>query len=296
MPRRNIQEPVLQAPVLQSVQWIRIESGAYWFVFVAAFLACAVWESFRPKRDFNGTERRWGKHGILLVICTVASVGLYRISPVVMAVNVSASRFGLLNKTWLPFAIRCVIAILALDLLRYSTHRLHHAVATLWRWHQIHHSDPDFDVSTGLRVHPIEVVLTQGAYLAAVAILAPPVVAVLIAEVASALQSFFSHANASLPLWLEKPLRAVLVTPDMHRIHHSDEMGEQFKNLGEIFPFWDHLFGTYLAKPAAGEEGLVTGLKEFQNHGTLDLRFMLAQPFHKENGQAIPASSTVTNG
>ena len=144
-------------------------------------------------------------------------------------------------------------------------------------------------------MHPIEVVLTQGAYLAAVAILAPPVVAVLIAEVASALQSFFSHANASL-LWLEKPLRAVLVTPDMHRIHHSDEMGEQFKNLGEIFPFWDHLFGTYLAKPAAGEEGLVTGLKEFQNHGTLDLRFMLAQPFHKENGQAIPASSTVTNG
>jgi sterol desaturase/sphingolipid hydroxylase (fatty acid hydroxylase superfamily) len=278
------------------VHWIRIESGAYWCVFVAAFLACAVWESFRPKRNFSGTERRWGKHGILLIICTVASVGLYRISPVVMAVNVSASKFGLLNKTWLPFAVRCVIAILALDLVRYGAHRLHHAVAALWRLHQIHHSDADFDVSTGLRVHPIEVVLTQGAYLAVVAILAPPIGAVLIAELASALQSFFSHANASLPLWLEKPLRAVFVTPDMHRIHHSEEMQEQFKNLGDIFPFWDHLFGTYLAAPAAGEAGLVTGLKGFQNDRGLDLGFMLALPFRKENGQTTSTGSTVTDG
>jgi sterol desaturase/sphingolipid hydroxylase (fatty acid hydroxylase superfamily) len=277
------------------VHWIRIESAAYWSVFVVAFLACAIWESFRPKRNFSGTERRWGKHGILLIICTVASVALYRISPVVMALNVTGSRFGLLNRTWLPFAARCVIAILALDLVRYSTHRLSHSVGALWRFHQVHHSDPDFDISTALRVHPIEVVLTQGAYLLTVAVLAPPVVAVLIAELGSILQSFFSHANASLPRWVEKPLRAVFVTPDMHRIHHSEEVAEQYKNLSDIFPWWDHLFGTYVEKPAAGDDKIVTGLKGFQNERSLGIGFMLAQPFRKDSEQTTPAEASITN-
>jgi len=263
------------------VHWIRIESAAYWSVFVAAFLACAIWESFRPKRNFSGTGRRWGKHGILLIICTVASVALFRISPAVMALNVTGSRFGLLNRSWLPFAVRCVIAILALDLVRYSTHWLSHSVGALWRFHQVHHSDPDFDISTALRVHPIEVVLTQGAYLLAVAILAPPVVAVLVAELGSILQSFFAHANASLPGWVEKPLRAVFVTPDMHRIHHSEEVTEQYRNLSDIFPWWDHLFGTYMDKPAAGDDQIVTGLRGFQNERSLGIGFMLAQPFRK---------------
>ena len=277
------------------MHWIRIESAAYWSVFVAAFLACAVWESFRPKRNFSGTERRWGKHGILLIICTVASVALYRISPVVMAVNVTGSRFGLLNRSWLPFAVRCIIAILALDLVRYSTHRLSHSVGALWRFHQVHHSDPDFDISTALRVHPVEVVLTQGAYLLTVAVLAPPMVAVLIAELGSILQSFFSHANASLPRWVEKPLRAVFVTPDMHRIHHSEEVVEQYKNLSDIFPWWDHLFGTYVEKPAAGDDKIVTGLKGFQNERSLGIGFMLAQPFRKDSEQTTPAEASITN-
>ena len=277
------------------MHWIRIESAAYWSVFVVAFLACAIWESFRPKRNFSGTERRWGKHGILLIICTVASVALYRISPVVMAVNVTGSRFGLLNRSWLPFAVRCIIAILALDLVRYSTHRLSHSVGALWRFHQVHHSDPDFDISTALRVHPIEVVLTQGAYLLTVAVLAPPMVAVLIAELGSILQSFFSHANASLPRWVEKPLRAVFVTPDMHRIHHSEEVAEQYKNLSDIFPWWDHLFGTYVEKPAAGDDKIVTGLKGFQNERSLGIGFMLAQPFRKDSEQTTPAEASITN-
>ena len=262
---------------------------------MVAFLGCAIWESFRPKRDFSGTGRRWGKHGILLIICTVASVALYRISPVVMALNVTGSRFGLLNRSWLPFAVRCVIAILALDLVRYSTHRLSHAVGALWRFHQVHHSDPDFDISTALRVHPVEVVLTQGAYLLAVAILAPPVGAVLIAELGSILQSFFSHANASLPRWVEKPLRVLFVTPDMHRIHHSEEVAEQYKNLSDIFPWWDHLFGTYVEKPAAGDDKIVTGLKGFQNERSLGMGFMLTQPFRKEIEQTASSEASITN-
>jgi sterol desaturase/sphingolipid hydroxylase (fatty acid hydroxylase superfamily) len=270
------------------VHWVRIEGAVYWTVFVATFLGLAIWESLQPKHKAEKTERRWSKHGLLLVICTILSVGLWRISPVVLAANVAGRRFGALNQTWIPFAVRCILAILVLDLIRYATHRVSHSINLLWRVHQVHHSDPEFDVSTGARVHPIEVIWTQGAYLAAVAILAPPVAAVLIAEVTAGFQSFFSHANASLPRGLERPLRLVFVTPDMHRVHHSVEVSEQFKNLGDIFPWWDRLFGTYLAVPQAGDDGLVTGLEGFQNDRSLGLGFMLTQPFRREPEQ--PAS------
>jgi len=188
-----------------------------------------------------------------------------------------------------------MLAVLLLDLVKYAIHRTYHSVPFLWRVHQVHHSDPDFDVSTAVRAHPIEMIFTQGGYLAAVAILAPPVLAVLVAELASCFQSFFNHANASLPGWVEKPLRFLLITPDMHRIHHSEEVEEQYMNLGDIFPWWDHLFRTYLAAPAAGQDGMIPGLKGFQNEGSLGLAFMLRQPFLPEpradSLPEIPAAS-----
>jgi sterol desaturase/sphingolipid hydroxylase (fatty acid hydroxylase superfamily) len=162
--------------------------------------------------------------------------------------------------------------------------------------HRVHHSDPDFDVSTGARVHPIEVVLTQGAYFAAIAIFAPPVLGVLIGELLSAFQSFFGHANASLPAWAEKPLLVLFVTPDMHRIHHSEEVAEQYKNLGELVPWWDHLFGTYLAAPAAGQDRLVVGLKGYQDEGSLGVTFMLTQPFLPERQLAASAQPPAEEG
>jgi sterol desaturase/sphingolipid hydroxylase (fatty acid hydroxylase superfamily) len=146
----------------------------------------------------------------------------------------------------------------------------------------VHHSDPDFDVSTSFRVHPIELILTQFGYFGAIAILAAPPAAVLIAEVASTFQSFFGHANARLPEWLEPIVRTILVTPDMHRIHHSEEIQEQNQNLGDIFPWWDRLFGTYVSAPAAGPDGMITGLKGFQDAGSLKFTFMLSQPFLPE--------------
>src|SRR6185436_16998780 len=120
-----------------------------------------------------------------LIACTIISVGLYRASPVVVAAAFAGSRFGLLNKPWLPFLGRCILAVLVLDLVKYATHWAHHAVPFLWRVHRVHHSDPDFDVSTATRVHPIEIVLSQGAYFVAIAIFAPPVAGVLIAELLS---------------------------------------------------------------------------------------------------------------
>jgi sterol desaturase/sphingolipid hydroxylase (fatty acid hydroxylase superfamily) len=262
------------------VPWTRIESGAYWLVFVAAFLGVAIWESYRPRRSLCvSTGRRWRNHGLLLVVCTVLSVGLYRISPVIVAASAVGSRFGLLNKLWLPFAARCILAVLVLDLTKYLLHRACHSQGLLWRLHQVHHSDPDFDVSTAFRVHPIELIFTQFGYFAAIAIVAPPPVAVLITELASTFQSFFGHANARLPEWLEKLVRAVFYTPDMHRIHHSEEIREQNCNLGDIFPWWDRLLGTYESVPAAGQAQMITGLKGFQTPGSLSFGFMIRIPF-----------------
>jgi sterol desaturase/sphingolipid hydroxylase (fatty acid hydroxylase superfamily) len=262
------------------VSWILIESRAYWLLVTGAFLATACWESLRPKGQLSGpVTRRWSNHAVLHVLCTVTAIGLFRVSPVIVALGVASNRWGLLNKAWLPFAVRCVLAVLLLDLLKYAIHFACHSTPFLWRVHQVHHSDPDFDVSTAWRFHPIELLLTQGAYLAAVAILAPPPAAVLAAELLGIFESFVGHANASFPAWVEKRLRSVFVTPDMHRIHHSERVSEQTRNYGDVFPWWDHLFGTYLASPAAGKDGIVTGLKGFQDQKSLGVVFMLAQPF-----------------
>jgi sterol desaturase/sphingolipid hydroxylase (fatty acid hydroxylase superfamily) len=276
------------------VPWERIESYAYWLMFAATFLGVAVWESFRPRQKLSAApERRWGKHALVLIVCTVISVGLYRASPVVAALYFSGSKYGLLSKPWIPFVGRCILAVLLLDFVKYATHRTFHSTSFLWRVHQVHHSDPDFDVSTAARVHPIEVVLAQGAYFATIAIFAPPVAGVLIAELISAFQSFFGHANASLPGWAEKYVRPLFVTPDMHRIHHSEEVGEQFTNFGDSFPWWDHLFGTYLAAPAAGQKGMIVGLKGYQNGASLGVAFMLTQPFLPERQEEGSSTAQV---
>lgn len=274
--------------------WERIESYSYWILFAATFLGVAVWESFRPKRELSAApERRWGRHGLVLIVCTVISVGLYRASPVVVALAFAGNRYGLLNKPWIPFIGRCILAVLLLDFVKYAVHRSLHSVSFLWRVHQVHHSDPDFDVSTSARVHPIEVVLSQGASFAVIAMFAPPVAGVLAAELISAFQSFFGHANASLPGWVEKPLRRVFVTPDMHRIHHSEDVAEQFTNFGDSLPWWDYLFRTFLAEPAAGQQNMAVGLKGCQNDASLGVAFMLTQPFlpeRKEQGSAVASA------
>lgn len=291
-PVLNMGQDIGKTNVRISVSWIQIESVAYWFLLVGAFLGTACWESFRPKRPLSGpVTRRWGNHALIHVVCSIVSMGLFRASPVITAVAFTGSRFGLLNKAWLPFAVRCVLTVLLLDLLKYAIHRAFHTVPLLWRMHQVHHSDPDFDVSTAWRVHPMELILTQGAYLAAIAFLAPPPAAVLIAELANVFHSFFGHANASLPPWMEKPVLSVFVTPDMHRIHHSEQVSEQTSNLGDVFPWWDRLFGTYLAAPAAGQDGIVTGLKGFQDARSLGLVFMLALPFKPPPEEAVSENS-----
>jgi len=262
------------------MSWARIEGAAYWICFVAMFLAVAIWESFQPKREMSSpAERRWKNHGAMLVFAAVVDTFLLRASPVVLAVAVAGSRFGILNKPWLPLLVRCAITVALMDLLQYWIHWSFHHVGWLWRIHQVHHSDPDFDVSTAARFHPLEVLYAQGIRLAAIALLAPPAAGVFVAELLSVILDLSAHANASLPRRIEKTLRALLITPDLHRIHHSQEIAEQYQNLGQTFPWWDRFFGTYAAAHSAAEGDFKTGLKGLEECDGLGIGFMLAEPF-----------------
>jgi sterol desaturase/sphingolipid hydroxylase (fatty acid hydroxylase superfamily) len=273
------------------MEWAHIEARTFWLVMAASFLVIAVWESLRPQRELSiPGERRWSRHGLLLILSSVTSVAIYRIGPVVVAASLVHSGFGLFHQIALPYPVRFILTILLLDFVRYAVHWAEHHVPILWRMHQVHHSDPDFDLSTGARVHPLETVLMQGVTLAVVALLAPPVAAVLAVELLTCFQVFFAHANVSMPVGLEKYLRRVVVTPQMHRVHHSEDAKEQGRNLSDIFPWWDHLFRTYLPAAATGGLGLV-GMKGFQNNGSLDLWFMLSQPFRRQVSEESSARS-----
>ncbi len=215
----------------------------------------------------------------MLLAGTAFSTACLRLTPVLAAVAVADSPWGVLNRPLIPFWIRAGTAFVLLDLLNYALHRLQHSVGFLWRIHQVHHSDSDFDVSTAGRVHPLELLMVQGGTLGLIVLLAPPAAAVLALELCACFFSFFEHANASLPQGLENVVRFCVVTPDVHRIHHSLRDQEQLRNLGEVFTWWDRLFGTYQDQPAAGKDDFVVGLRGYQNSGSLKITSMLAHPF-----------------
>ena len=261
--------------------WLPHRNSLLWGVLLLTFALCALWETFQPRRALAAsTGRRWANHAVIWLLGDVAVVWIFRVGAVVAASAASAGHYGLLTRVALPSGVRCAIGILLLDLLRYGQHYLNHAVPVLWRIHRVHHSDRDYDWSTGLRFHPLEVLLTQGIYLGAIVAIAPPALAVLSLELADAAVNFFVHANVALPRWIETRLRRVVITPDMHRIHHSEEIAEQNSNFGIVFPWWDRMFGTYLREPAAGQDGMAIGLDAY-SHQHIGLTGMLIQPFHQ---------------
>jgi sterol desaturase/sphingolipid hydroxylase (fatty acid hydroxylase superfamily) len=263
----------------------RIEAvrGLYWVILAGTFLGVAVWESFRPKRSLLCPEsKRWSCHLILLFCESLLVYAVLRWSgPLLTAAAFADSKYGLLNHASLPLVVRCILAILVLDLTRFATHRAYHAVPILWRVHQVHHSDPDYDVTTSGRFHPLEAVLSVGAEMIVIALMAPPVVGVIAWQLMSTFQGPFVHANATLPPRVEKLMRALFFTPDLHRIHHSAESSDHGSNFGELFPVWDRLFRTYLSAPAAGQAAMRTGLKEFPREHGADLAYLLMLPFRR---------------
>jgi sterol desaturase/sphingolipid hydroxylase (fatty acid hydroxylase superfamily) len=276
--------------------WAGIEANAYWILFSAALLGVALWEMARPWRTVSKRlARRWCNHALMMCVSIGTATLLFRASTVVVAVAVANSRFGLLNKPWLPLAVRLILGFVLIDLLRYALHRTFHSFPLLWRLHQVHHSDSDFDLSTGLRNHPLEVLVAHGGLCVAIAILAPPPAAVLAMELVAIAQAFFTHANASLPAWIERPFGMIFVTPQMHRVHHSEEMREQNANLGEVFPWWDRIFGTYLELPEAGFNAMRIGLKGSQDPANAGLWFMLTQPFRPIPSET-PEATELQNG
>jgi len=214
---------------------------------------------------------------LLRVLFPTAAVGL--------ALLGEERGWGLLNNLVLPTWLSLALAVLLLDFVIYLQHVMFHAAPALWRLHRMHHTDLDFDVTTGARFHPIEILLSMGLKLAAVAALGAPALAVLIFEVLLNATAMFNHANLRIPEAVDTVLRWVLVTPDMHRVHHSVVPRETNSNFGFNLPWWDRLLGTYRAQPAAGHRAMTIGIEQFRAPRDLWLDRMLVQPFLGEAGR-----------
>jgi sterol desaturase/sphingolipid hydroxylase (fatty acid hydroxylase superfamily) len=250
-------------------------------VFAGVFVALAVAEALAPRRKRTANKpQRWLSHFSLVVINTIAARILLPIGAVGMAFLAERHGWGLFNNIAIPAWLAVALAFVLLDLAIYLQHVLFHAVPLLWRLHLVHHADLDFDVTTGLRFHTIEIVLSLGIKLAAVCLLGAPALAVLLFEIALNATSMFNHSNLHLPRWLDMVLRFVVVTPDMHRVHHSANALETNSNFGFNLPWWDFLLGTYRSAPRAGHEQMIIGLAEFRDeHRVESLWGVLTLPF-----------------
>ncbi len=200
------------------------------------------------------------------------------------AVEAQSRGWGLLNNLRVPAWTAIALAFVVFDLAIYIQHVMLHAVPVLWRIHRVHHADLDFDVTTGSRFHPLEIVLSIGFKLAVVAVVGPPAIAVLVFEVALNATSTFNHSNFHIPERIDKAVRLLLVTPDMHRVHHSIVVRETNSNFGFNLPWWDRLLGTYRAQPEAGHELMTIGIDLFRDPKELRLARMLLQPFRASAG------------
>ncbi len=249
--------------------------------FGGVLLLMALWEVLAPRRRLTvGRPPRWCGNLGMVALDTLAVRGLVPLGAVGTALLTEERGWGLLHLVPLPEWLAVVLAMIALDLVIYLQHVLFHAVPTLWRLHMVHHADLDLDATTGVRFHPLEILLSLGIKMGAVALLGAPAVAVLAFEVLLNATSMFNHGNVRLPAWLDRALRLVVVTPDMHRVHHSVVPRETNSNFGFNLPWWDYLLGTYRAQPAAGHEGMTVGLEQFRDERVADrLHWMLALPF-----------------
>lgn len=251
-------------------------------VFLAVFTALAFWERLAPARALRLSRvQRWQANLGLALISTFVVRFIVPGSAIAVAMVASKEGWGLFNRVELPAWSAIFAAVVLLDLVVYLQHVLFHSVPLLLRLHSVHHADPDFDLTTGIRFHPLEILISALIKLAAVAALGAPVIAVLVFELALNATAMFNHANVSLPAWLEPWVRPVLVTPDMHRIHHSVIEAERNSNYGFCLSLWDRFLGTYTAKPK-GE--LDIGLSAWRDHRTIaTLPGTLGMPFRHQN-------------
>ena len=247
--------------------------------------AIVLWELAAPRRRQPADRRlRWpGNLGVVFVDALLVRI-VFPITAIGLALFAEARGWGLFNLMLIPRWVAVIASAVLLDLVIYFQHVLFHATPVLWRLHRMHHADLAFDVTTGVRFHPIEIVLSMTIKLATVAALGAPALGVLIFEVLLNGTSMFNHGNIRMPASVDRILRWIVVTPDMHRVHHSANPPETNSNFGFNLPWWDRLFGTYRPQPSAGHEKMVIGIEQFRDLRESRLDRMLLQPFRQDVG------------
>ncbi len=244
-----------------------------------------VWEVLAPRRGLTQARHlRWYANLGIVALNTLVARLIFPLAPVAVAALAAERGWGAFNLIELPVWLAVLLSVLVLDFAIYLQHVMFHAVPALWRLHRMHHADLDFDFTTGARFHPIEIVLSVVIKMAVVALLGAPAAAVMIFEVLLNAAAMFNHANVRIPLPLDRVLRWFVVTPDMHRVHHSVVPEETNSNFGFNMPWWDRLAGTYRAQPAAGHDAMTIGIAQFRAEREQWLDRMLAQPFHGGTG------------
>ncbi|MDT8405097.1 sterol desaturase family protein [Sulfuriflexus sp.] len=241
----------------------------------------ALWEYVAPRRTLTVSKTvRWANNLGLVFFNSFLLRVIFPAAAVGVAAFAGAQGWGIFNYYEIPFWVAVVVSVVAMDFIIYLQHVMVHAVPALWRLHRMHHADLDFDVTTGARFHPLEIILSMLIKFATIVVLGPPVIAVVIFEIALNATAMFNHSNVRMPLGLDRVLRWFVVTPDMHRVHHSVEDDEANSNFGFSLPWWDRLLGTYHDQPRAGHEGMTIGIHKYRTTRQVSwLPGMLLLPF-----------------
>ena len=258
--------------------------------FLGIFALMAFWEFIAPRRALTVSKIvRWTNNLGLVFLNNFILRMLFPAAAVGMTAFASEHGWGLLNYYDVSPMLAVIVSVVVMDFIIYLQHVMVHAIPVLWRLHRVHHADPDFDVTTGARFHPIEIILSMLIKFATIALLGPPVVAVIIFEVMLNATAMFNHSNVRLNLVIDRWLRLLLVTPDMHRVHHSVEDDETNSNFGFSLPWWDRLFGTYRDQPRGGHDNMIIGIHTYSDPKLVSwLHGMLLLPFiGKINSYAI---------
>ena len=254
-------------------------AATYVVSLVAGFTLVALWETVASARPARAPiPSRWASNFTLMAVNQGLLPVLTPVSNAGAAWLAGERGIGLFLVADVPYAVAFVATLVAMDAARYGIHRLFHANALLWRLHRVHHSDLDYDLTVGLRFHPLESLVSNAMLAAIVLALGAPFWAVVASDALTVVHGFFAHGNVALPAALDRALRRVLVTPAMHATHHSVEVDESSSNLGSILPWWDRLFGTYRERPRAGD-AIAFGLADERDPARLRLPRLLAMPF-----------------
>jgi sterol desaturase/sphingolipid hydroxylase (fatty acid hydroxylase superfamily) len=253
--------------------------------FFGILLLIALFEILAPRRPLTTSKAgRWfGNLGVVVIGAVLLRI-VFPITAVQLALWAGQKGWGIFNAMDMPFWLAVVLSIIILDFIIYLQHVIFHAVPTLWRLHMMHHADLDYDLTTGIRFHPLEILISMVIKFSAIVVLGTPALAVILFEIILNGMAMFNHGNFFIPLRLDRVLRWFVVTPDMHRVHHSVFPSETNSNYGFNLAWWDRVMGTYRAQPRLGHQGMTIGLNQFRDPSKLTLLWMLILPFVGKQG------------